>query len=124
MQSSDITKGCEEHISPLSEPITITTLGVNNPGDDTQKENQLNISLIGNTGAKPDVIVSLNEPTQGAWLHVYSLTGALVCSIPVEAGVYTYSIPTEGLHSGNIYLIKHVENGKMKRKQSWAKFIL
>jgi M6 family metalloprotease-like protein len=124
MQSSDITKGCEEHISPLSEPIAITTLGVNNQGGDTQKENQLNISLIGNTGAKPDVIVSLNEPTQGAWLHVYSLTGALVCSIPVEAGVYTYAIPTEGLHSGNIYLIKHVENGKMKRKQSWAKFVL
>lgn len=117
MQSSDITKGCEEHISPLSEPIEIKTIEVQ---EGNEGENRLPIAIDEETKTP---IIYLSNPTLGSVLNVYNVSGVLVCSVPVYNAVTEYAIPTGKLQSGNLYLVKYIEAGKMKRKQAWAKFV-
>ena len=122
VQSSDITKGCEEHISPMSEPIEIKTLEVQE--GDKKEENRIPLVIDNTNYDKPTPIVYLDEPIMGSLLNVYNVDGTLICSIPVHNGVAEYVIPTNNLQSGKLYLIKYLVNGKIKRKQGWAKFIL
>ena len=122
MQSSDVTKGCEEHISPMSEPIEIKTLEVQE--GDKKEENRIPLVIDNTNYDKPTPIVYLDEPIMGSLLNVYNVDGTLICSIPVHNGVAEYVIPTNNLQSGKLYLIKYLVNGKIKRKQGWAKFIL
>ncbi len=122
MQSSDVTKGCEEHISPMSEPIEIKTLEVQE--GDKKEENRIPLVIDYTNYDKPTPIVYLDEPIMGRLLNVYNVDGTLICSIPVHNGVAEYVIPTNNLQSGKLYLIKYLVNGKIKRKQGWAKFIL
>jgi hypothetical protein len=122
MQSSDVTKGCEEHISPMSEPIEIKTLEVQE--GDKKEENRIPLVIDYTNYDKPTPIVYLDEPIMGSLLNVYNVDGTLICSIPVHNGVAEYVIPTNNLQSGKLYLIKYLVNGKIKRKQGWAKFIL
>ena len=115
MQSSDITKGCEEHISPLSEPIMVTTLATGEQKNDSQ------LPLVID---KLTHKVYLSNPQGGGMLHIYDAEGKLVYSCRVYDGVSEYVIPVERLHKGQLYLIKHLENNQLKRKFGWAKFIL
>jgi hypothetical protein len=57
-------------------------------------------------------------------LHIYDMQGKLVYSCPTITGVTEYIIPVAQMQKGSIYLIKYVENGKVRRKQGWAKFLL
>ena len=120
MQSSDITKGCEEHVSTLSEPMEIKTVAVQENAD----EYQLPIVIDYTNYATPTPIVYISNPVIGSVLNVYNIYGALVCSIPVYGGVSEYVIPTENLQKGGVYLVKYLENSKMQRKQGRAKFVL
>ena len=117
VQSSDITKGCEEHISPLSEPIEIKTIEVQ---EGKEGENQLPIAIDEETKTP---IIYLSNPTLGSVLNVYNGSGVLVYSLPVYNAVTEYAIPIDKLQLGNLYLVKYIEAGKMKRKQAWAKFV-
>lgn len=117
VQSSDITKGCEEHISPLSEPIEIKTIEVQ---EGKEGENQLPIAIDEETKTP---IIYLSNPTLGSVLNVYNVSGVLVYSLPVYNAVTEYAIPIDKLQLGNLYLVKYIEAGKMKRKQAWAKFV-
>ena len=117
MQSSDITKGCEEHVSPLSEPIEIQTVAVQ---EGKEGENRLPIAIDEQTGTP---VVYLSNPTIGSVLNVYNVSGVLMYSLPVYNGITAYFLPTDNLQQGNLYLVKYVESGKMKRKQGWAKFM-
>lgn len=117
VQSSDITKGCEEHISPLSEPIEIKTIEVQ---EGKEGENQLPIAIDEETKTP---IIYISNPTLGSVLNVYNVSGVLVCSLPVYNAVTEYAIPIDKLQLGNLYLVKYIEAGKMKRKQAWAKFV-
>lgn len=122
MQSSDVTKGCVENISPLSAPIIVTTTAVNNGKD--KSDNQLPIIVDPTHANGSAVIVYLSEPTYGSALNVYNINGSLVMTLPVYSDIVEYVIPTKGLLPNSIYLIKYVENGKARRKQPWAKFVL
>ncbi len=130
MQSSDITKGCEEHISPMSEPIEITTKKQNgggnkdDNGDSDKDDNQLQIEIDRSESMSPKLKVIIENPTQGSMLNIYSLNGSLMISVPINDNEMEYLIPTNDLLPNNLYLIKYIENGKLKRKQKWAKFIL
>ena len=117
VQSSDITKGCEEHISPLSEPIEIKTIEVQ---EGNEGENRLPIAIDEETKTP---IIYLSNPTLGSVLNVYNVSGVLVYSLPVYDAVTEYAIPIDKLQLGNLYLVKYIEAGKMKRKQAWAKFV-
>jgi hypothetical protein len=122
MQSSDITKGCVENLSPLSAPIEVTTKAVNNDEDD--KDNRLPIVVERSESGSPIVRVYISTPVTGDMLNVYSINGAVVMSIPIYTNVIEYVIPTSDLLPNTLYLIKHIEAGKLKRKQQWAKFVL
>lgn len=117
VQSSDISKGCVEHVSPLSEPIEIKTVAVQ---EGKEGENRLPIAIDEQTGTP---VVYLSNPTIGSVLNVYNVSGVLMYSVPVYNGITAYFLPTNNLQPGNLYLVKYVEAGKMKRKQGWAKFM-
>ena len=121
MQSSDITKGCEEHISPLSEPMKVTTLMVS---DDEKDDNSLPLFIDTVKYDAPTHVVYLSNPQSGGMLHIYDAQGKLVYSCQVYDGVSEYVIPVERLQKGQLYVIKHLENHKLKRQYGWAKFIL
>ena len=122
MQSSDITKGCEENISQPNEPVAVTTAQVSdNNGKD---ENILPIAIDVNNYDKPTPVVYLSDARTGDLLNIYDVKGALVYScLVVDEGKVEYEIPIDKLQKNCLYLIKHITNGKMKRKQSWAKFM-
>lgn len=121
MQSSDITKGCEEHISPLSEPMKVTTLMVS---DGEKDDNSLPLFIDTLKYDAPTHVVYLSNPQSGGMLHIYDAQGKLVYSCQVYDGVSEYVIPVERLQKGQLYVIKHLENHKLKRQYGWAKFIL
>jgi hypothetical protein len=120
MQSSDITKGCEEHISALSEPLKVTTVAIQEGDKD---ENRLPLVVDYTNYDQPTPIVYISNPMSGSLLKVYDINGALVYSCPVQDGISDYAIPSNKLKKNCLYLVKYLEGGKMKRKQSWAKFI-
>lgn len=122
IQSSDITKGCEEHISPASEAIAVTTLSASSGKD--KDENQLPLAIDSINYDAPTHIVYLSNPQTGNTLNIYNMQGRLVYSCPTITGITEYVIPVEQLQKGSIYLIKYVENGKVRRKQGWAKIVL
>lgn len=120
LQSSDITKGCEEHISPLSAPLKVTTATV---GEEVDK-NQMPLIIDSISYDKVSHVVYLSSPQNGDMLYVYNSLGELVYSSPVYDGVSDYVIPVERLQKNAMYVIKHAVDGKVKRKQGWAKFML
>ena len=122
VQSSDITKGCEEHISPASEVIAVTTLSASSGKD--KDENQLPLAIDSINYDAPTHIVYLSNPQTGNTLNIYNMQGRLVYSCPTITGVTEYVIPVEQLQKGCIYLIKYMENGRVRRKQGWAKIVL
>ena len=122
VQSSDITKGCEEHISEAAGPIAVTTTLVSSGKDND--EYQLPIAVDSINYDVPTHVVYLSNPQAGGKLSVYNAQGRLVYSCPTIAGVAEYVLPVEQLQRGMIYFIKYIENGKMRRKQGRAKFLL
>lgn len=122
IQSSDITKGCEEHVSPISEPLQVTTLPLSNSKD--ENENQLPLAIDSINYNALTHVVYLSKPETGNMLYIYNAAGNLVYYCPTYTGVVEYIIPVEQLQKDCLYLIKYVENGKVRRKQSWAKFML
>ena len=122
VQSSDITKGCEENISEAAGPIAVTTTLVSSGKDND--EYQLPIAVDSINYDVPTHVVYLSNPQTGGKLSVYNGQGRLVYSCPTIAGVAEYVLPVEQLQRGTIYFIKYIENGKMRRKQSRAKFLL
>lgn len=121
LRSTDITKGCEEHISPMSPLLEVMTKAASD--NSGKNENILPIAIDATNYEVPTPVVYLSEPHAGDLLNIYNVTGALVYSYAVQEGVSEYVIPTDKLQKHCIYFIKHIVNGKMKRKQGWAKFI-
>jgi hypothetical protein len=122
IQSSDITKACEEHVSEATEPVAVTTTLASSGND--KDENQLPIAVDSINYDVPTHVVYLSNPRSGGKLSIYNAQGMLVYSCPTFDGVTEYIIPVEQLQKGTIYFIKYIENGKMRRKQGRAKFVL
>ena len=122
IQSSDITKGCEEHISEAAGPIEVTTTTIDT-GDDKQ-ENKLPIALDSINYDAPTHVVYVSNPQAGDALNIYNTFGQLVYTCPIIQGVTEYVIPVDQLQKQTMYIIKYIETGKIRRKQGWAKFIL
>jgi hypothetical protein len=122
VQSSDITKGCEEHISEAAGPVEVTTTTVSS-GDDKQ-ENKLPIALDSINYDAPTHVVYVSNPRAGDALNIYNIFGQLVYTTPIIQGVTEYIIPVDQLQKRSVYIIKYIEAGKVRRKQGWAKFTL
>lgn len=106
-------KGCEEHFSPLSSPIKVTTLGSINE-DATLEVNRLEDGTY---------IVSLSEPSNGtSALHIYDYSGHLLQTQNLQYGVMQTIIQTESMVKGQYYILKLVD-GKLLRKQAKGKML-
>ena len=122
IQSSDITKGCEEHISAATEATEVTT---DIASDDKDKnKNQLPIVIDTINYDAPTHIVYLSNPKTGNALCIYNAQGKIVYTCPTIDGQTEYIIPVEQLQKGTMYVIKYITNDKIRRKEGWVKFIL
>lgn len=122
MQASDITKGCEEHLTPLSAPIKVHTTDLSDTGK--EDENKLPLVIDAVNYDAPTHVVYLSNPQKGDILYIYNSLGEQVYSCPVQEGVSEYVIPVERLQKNAMYVIKVASNGKIGRKTGWAKFML
>ncbi len=119
IQCSDLGKGCEEHLTALSAPVSVTTPAGLDPSD----EKHLAMGIDSLNYNEPTGVVYIPNPENGNAIYVFDVLGQLVYTTPTYANQNAYAIPREVLVPRNIYVIKYVENGKMKRKQRWVKFV-
>lgn len=119
IQCSDLGKGCEEHLTALSAPVSVTTPAGLDPSD----EKHLAMGIDSLNYDEPTGVVYIPNPENGNAIYVFDVLGQLVYTTPTYANQNAYAIPQKVLVPRNIYVIKYVENGKMKRKQRWVKFV-
>lgn len=97
-----------ENITAASNDVTVTTL----KGEDAGSR-KLTISVEGD-----HYVAFVDEIDKNSSLFIYNTGGTLMAQVPVESN--TVVIPQ--LKSGEMYIVKHSENGKQKRKTKYAKF--
>lgn len=115
IQCTDGDKGCEEHLTPLSEAKKITTT----PGIDIDEDDK-HLGLLYN---KETHTVCVPQPSSDARLYVLDRMGQQIYSVREADGQYTYPLPTAGFTRGQLYIVKQVENGRVRRKQRYVKFV-
>lgn len=118
VQCTDLDKGCEEHLTDLSEPVKVTTLE-GEPIDG--KKLTFIYDSISYSPATHAIYVA--NPQDGDYLYFYKADGQLVSSIPVKSGVCGYPININYFTRGEIYIVQHAVSGKLKRKNKWVKFV-
>ncbi len=106
-------KGCEEHYSPLSAAVEVTTL----------QKNTGRVRLTVVRGEDGSYTTALPEPADGkSTLYIYNTVGQLIASEAIAYGTTVLTIPTDGMQANNIYLIKIIEN-KMTRKAASGRML-
>ncbi|MCR5049842.1 MAG: M6 family metalloprotease domain-containing protein [Paludibacteraceae bacterium] len=111
-------KGCNEHLSNLSEPQLIHTKEGEGVGS---KHLTLAYDSISYDPGKH--VVYIPQSLGAGSIKIYSTDGMLVTSIPVGATYNIVPLPEDELHRGAIYLIKYVTNDKLARKSPWIKIL-
>ena len=111
-------KGCEEHISPLSQ-VNYAFTPKGEPAD--SKHLTLAYDSI-NYDPATHVIYLPQSLTSGS-VNIYTTEGELVKSIPV--GLHHNIIPLnkDEFRRGTVYIIKYLADDKMNRKGQWIKVI-
>ena len=111
-------KGCEEHLSPLSQPVVITT-----PKGESADSKRLTLaydSIHYNPGKH---VIYLPQSLSDGSVNIYSTRGELVKSIPVSATHNVIPLNEAEFQHGAIYLVKYLPNGRMGRKTPWIKIL-
>ena len=118
VQCTDLDKGCEEHLTDLSDAVVISTL-------DGEPIDGKHLTLaIDSINYNPDQhAVYVMNPEEGDFLYFYSSDGRLVQTIPILEGMCVYSLKLGLYDRGAIYIIQHAKNGKLGRKNKWVKFV-
>ena len=111
-------KGCEEHISPLSQ-VNYAFTPEGEPAD--SKHLTLAYDSI-NYDPATQVIYLPQSLTNGS-LNIYTPEGELIATIPVGYSQNIVALPEDKLYRGNVYLIKYMPNDKMSRKSPWIKIL-
>jgi len=118
VQCSDLDKGCEEHLTELSEPVKVTTLN-GQPLDGKQ----LTFAVDSLNYNPAERAIYIMDPQEGDYLHFYNPAGRLVHSIALIPGVCVYPVEHKYFEHGYTYMAQHAVNGKLGRKNKWVKFI-
>ncbi len=106
-------KGCEEHYSDLSTALEVTTL--------SKTTGAIHLTIV--RSADGVYTTKLPEPANGKTiLYVYNALGQLITSEPIAYGTSVLTIPTDGMQTNNIYLVKIIEN-KMTRKAASGRML-
>ena len=118
VQCSDLDKGCEEHLTDLSNPVQVATLD----GEplDGKRLTLVYDSINYNPATRT---LYLTNPEEGDYLYFYSPDGKVVYSLPVEKDVYSYPLKAQYFMARRTYLVQHAKNGKLGRKNKWIKFV-
>ena len=118
IQCTDLDKGCEEHLTALSEPIEVRTLA-GEPLDGKA----MTIGYDSLYYSSPTRVVYLTEPKTGDRLYFFDTAGRQVYSIKVYTGAYSYALPESAFRRGEVYMVQHAKEGKLGRKNKRVKFI-
>ena len=118
VQCTDLDKGCEEHLTDLSDPVKVQTLN-GKPID----SKQLTLAYDSINYNPAQHAVYLLDPQNGDYLYFYNTAGRFVYSIPVNTNVSIYTLPLHLFTKGEIYMLQHAKNGKLSRKNKWVKFV-
>ena len=106
-------KGCEEHYSPLSSAVEVTTL--------QKTTGRVLLTVV--RGGDGSYTTTLPEPADGkSTLYIYNAVGQLIASEAIAYGTSVLTIPTGGLQANNIYLIKIIED-KMTRNAASGRML-
>ena len=118
VQCTDIGKGCEEHLTDLSEPVELHTLaGQPIDGD------LLTLTIDSINYNPAEHVIYLSNPQAGDYLYFYNTTGLLVYSAPISDGTCIYQLDVNLFHAGEVYMVQHAVGGKVGRKNKRLKFI-
>ncbi len=110
VQCSDLNKGCEEHLTELSEPLLIKTLdGTSSSGS--------KLTVAYENG---EYVVYVPQADVDRYIFVYDVRGILVEKIAIESTLENRIVLPQ-LLPNNIYVLKYSEEGRHKRKDKWAK---
>lgn len=118
VQCTDLDKGCEEHLTALSEPQLVTTLDGEAPDS---KKLTLGIDTI--TYNALTHVLYLPATATGNSVYVYDSQGHLVYSQNVASNATYVYLPTYNFVHGSVYAVKYSVTNSMKRKDKWAKFV-
>ena len=111
-------KGCQEHLTNLSEPKLIRT---KEGGDIESKHLTIDYDSISYEPATH--VVYIPQVLEAGSICIYGTDGELVQRIPVAKGENVVALPDEQLRRGTIYLIKFLPNDKLARKSPWVKIL-
>lgn len=118
VQTTDLNKGCEEHLTSLSPAEIVTTIaGQSKDGE------HLTIAYDSINYNPAQHAIYITQANDNDYLYFYSADGRLVQSIKVKYGVYIYPLNLNLFTRGEIYLVQHAINSKLGRKNKWAKFV-
>ena len=111
-------KGCEEHLSTLSEPLVIAT----KKGEAADSEHlTLDVDSISYDPARH--VVYLPQALTSGSICLYTSNGELIKRIPVGATVNVVPLPEDQMRRGAVYFIKYLPENKMNRKSPWIKIV-
>ena len=110
VQCTDLDKGCEEHLTELSEPLLIKTLdGTSSSGS--------KLTVAYENG---EYVVYVPQADMDRYIFVYDVRGILIEKIAIESTLEN-RIVLPRLLPNNFYVLKYSEEGRHKRKDKWAK---
>lgn len=111
-------KGCEEHLSELSQEFFIETkVG----GAIDSKQLTLDYDSINYDPARH--VVYLPQSLVKGSLCIYTTNGELLTRIPISPTINVVALPEEKLIRGTVYMLKYMPEDKMKRKSPWIKIL-
>ena len=111
-------KGCEEHLSGLSQPVLIFT-----KEGEAADSKHLTLDYDSINYDPATHVVYLPQSLQEGSLNIYTPDGELVHSIPVSMGHNVIPLPEQKLRYGSVYLLKYLPYHKMGRKSPWIKIL-
>ena len=118
IQCTDMGKGCEEHLTPLTEPIEVLTI----EGEPLDGK-QLTIAIDSINYSPAQHAIYLIEPKNGDYLYFYDAGGNLIYKVALSNNACIYPLPLNRFNGGEIYMVQHAVNGKLGRKNKWVKFV-
>ena len=111
-------KGCEEHLSALSEPFAIFT-----PAGEAADSKHLTLAYDSINYDPAQHVIYLPQSLTDGQVNIYSAEGELIKSIPISATYNVIPLNDAEFQQGAIYIVKYLPNGTMGRKTPWIKIL-
>ena len=111
-------KGCEEHLSPLSQAAPITTKK-GEPAD--SKHLTLDYDSISYDPGRH--VIYIPQSLEPGYVNIYTTEGELVKAVPISPTHNVVPLNDDEFRRGSVYIAKYLPNGKLKRKSPSIKIL-